>query len=99
MEILDIYIYNVSFLKTLATNRAFWNGWPFNARCSIAHTHTVEKRNKLKRRREREREARQNESGIQQKKEARLEVKIIAKQAIILILSSSLAYSTVHFLV
>ena len=58
---------------------------------SIAHAHYGRKGNKLKRRREPEREARQNVSEI--KKEVRLEVKIIAKQVIILILSSSLAYS------
>ena len=70
---------------------------------SIAHTHTHRRKgNKLKRRQEWEREARQNELEIQKTKQPRLAVRIIiAKQAIILILSSSLArlFNAVYFLV
>ena len=61
--------------------------------CSIAHT-PYKKRKQIKIRQEWEREARQNELEIL--KIAMLEVRIIknfTKQAIILILSSSLAYS------
>ena len=56
---------------------------------SIAHT-PWKKGNKLKRKREWERKDRQNESEIQKSK---VGGKIVAKQAMILILSSSLTYS------
>ena len=68
----------------------------------VLHTHCGRKGNKLKRRQEREREARQNESELQKSKVGGKNNLKIAKQAISLILSSSLAYSMLcilHFLV
>ena len=55
-------------------------------RTAVLHTHRLTKGNKLKRRREREREK-------PDRKSQKYKIRIIAKQAIILILSSSLAYS------
>ena len=56
----------------------------------VLHTHRGRKGNKLKRRRELEREDRQNELEVQK---SNVGGKITVKQVIILILSSSLAYS------
>ena len=56
----------------------------------VLHTRRRRKGNKLKRRWEREREDRQNESELQKRKGG---FKIVAKQVIIPIMSSSLTYS------